>query len=399
MIKKLVYVIGICVITTTIAPVSAFAAGNGLPNLSTPKLPALKTPQLSTDYNKALEELKKQGFGEYKYDPSKELPLPEVEAPQGTGKSAFEVFKQQYGDMWNDPNRQLSKPNNIPNDEFFAAFKDFGSQSQAALDKIKSEDKKMMSELLKKKLDTSNQWDLNTVKKSASFLSASEQQAFLNSTPKPAGWNSVKSAASSVPSMASWLGSTPKAAGYGSGGVWDALNILDGIKGNFFSSARRWQQDLSKASSDRKKALDEAKQAMLDGKPIDKQKLNDAYSKELKTKLKPVTSVIESLKSFGADKVTKEMVNVYNGYQKAEKKYGKGNAVMTGIVFGKPMFTSKNSFIGKYIYGGNTSLPGYTVYDKNSKSYKYYIWKRNGNGVMAPVETDKNTFIKKGMIR
>lgn len=220
--KFLTIIITFCFIVTAI-PVKAFAGGEELPKFELPKLEPLEVPTLSKSYEDMLEELKKQGFGEYKYDPQKPLPLPEVEAPENTGKTAYEKFIEEYGDMWNSPEHQLDKTSIIPDDKFFEdyinAFKD---ANEKLFNEIREADRKKMNELLSKKLDMSGLWNLEELKKQIQFK---DPKSLLADVPKPDGWDDVKARSYNVPDMNSWLNG-PKAEGYGEGGSLPFLPFL-----------------------------------------------------------------------------------------------------------------------------------------------------------------------------
>ncbi|NLZ54471.1 MAG: hypothetical protein GX892_15265 [Thermoanaerobacteraceae bacterium] len=163
-----------------------------LPDFELPELEPQELPEPSDDFDRMIEELQKEGLDNYKYGENKEnLEYPDVETPEGTGKKAFEKFKERYGDMWNDPERQLDRSSIIPDDEFFNAVRDFGKTSEREFGKISNADKKVMSNLLKKKLDTGFLRDMKKEKEKASKRLI-KTQGHLAGLKKPAGWDSVK---------------------------------------------------------------------------------------------------------------------------------------------------------------------------------------------------------------
>ena len=188
--KKFGAIIVMLCLTILFSEVLVFASE--LPDFKLPEMEPLDTPELSKDYNKMLEELEKEGLDNYKYGVDKEdLIAPDVEAPEGTGKKAFEKFKERYGDMWNDPNRQLDRSSTIPDDEFFKAVRDFGKANEQNFGNISKADREAMSNLLKGKLDTSFLRDMKLEKERAS-KKLLNTKGYLAGTKKPAGWDSVK---------------------------------------------------------------------------------------------------------------------------------------------------------------------------------------------------------------
>jgi hypothetical protein len=157
-----------------------------LPVYELPELSPLEMPTLSKNYESMAEEMVDLGFGSYRFKGG--LPLPDVEAPVGTGANAVDVFTSTFGDLWSDPDRQLSKESTLPAQEVLNAASSFSLQAQTSFDAIKSKDSEMMASLLAKKLDTSKNWDLSDIKSRLPSISANAMKTYLGSTEKPSAW-------------------------------------------------------------------------------------------------------------------------------------------------------------------------------------------------------------------
>lgn len=167
-------------------------AKNELPDFKLPDLDPLETPKLFKDYDEMIKELQEEGLDKYKFGENKEnLEYPEVELPEGTGKKAFEKFKEKYGDMWNDPERQLDKSSIIPDEEFFDAVRDFGKANEKNFNGISQADREVMAGLLKKKLNTNFLWDMKKEKEKMS-KKLIDTKGYLEGVKKPANWDSIK---------------------------------------------------------------------------------------------------------------------------------------------------------------------------------------------------------------
>lgn len=194
-------------------PINALAENGSLPKFELPKLDPLQMPSLSKDYKDMQEELKKEGFGQYKFDPQNPLPLPEMEAPKNAWITAYQKFLEEYGSI---NTHQLDKTSIIPDDKFFRDYMDtFKEENMQKFNAVSSADKEKMKELLNKKLDMSNLWNFDELKKQVQFRDA---KSFLDNVPKPDGWDRTKANSFNVPDMNSWLNGGPKAEGYGKGG-------------------------------------------------------------------------------------------------------------------------------------------------------------------------------------
>lgn len=203
-----------------LVPAKSFAADSAvdekllkfeLPEFELPELEPLEIPSFSKDYQEMKNELEKEGFGQYKYDLSDPSFSIEVESPEGIGKTGYEKFIEEYGDLWTE--NRLDVKSIIPDDQFFEDYiNTFKEANEEMFNDIKEADRQKMSELLNKKLDMSDLWNINELKKKVQFA---DVNAFLAGTPKPEGWDAIKNKSFEVPDMDSWLNSTPKAAGYG----------------------------------------------------------------------------------------------------------------------------------------------------------------------------------------
>lgn len=165
-----------------------------LPVYQLPELDPLEMPTLSKNYEDMASEMEDLGFGEYRF--KKRLPLPDVEAPPGTGTNAYDIFVGTYGDLWSDPARQLNKESTLPVEEVMNAASSFSLQGQQAFDNVKSNDSSAMAALLTKKLDTSKNWDLSSIKASLPAMSSSQLNAYIAGVGKPAGWGQSAKAVS-----------------------------------------------------------------------------------------------------------------------------------------------------------------------------------------------------------
>ena len=185
----------------TLFPLNVLA--KDLPDPKLPEMEPLEDPELSKDFNELIKELEKQGFGKFENEPGKKISLPNAATPKGTGKDATDKFKEDYGDMKNDPNRQLNKNGIIPDDKHFESVYDFGEANKENFDNIREANRDRMANLMKKELDKSFLWDLESIKKdfSKKFLSDGQISTFLNATPKQAGWDEVKRRSFIVPKM------------------------------------------------------------------------------------------------------------------------------------------------------------------------------------------------------
>lgn len=205
-----------------LCPVTGFAGSNSLPEFKLPELKPLERPTLSKNYSDMLKELEAQGWGKYKYNPQEKLPLPEVEPPKGAGRDATDKFKEEFGDMWNSPDHQLDKKSMIPEDAYFKNFlENYKAEKLKNFQDAKGADSMTMKDFLKKQLDMSQLWNFEALKKQIQFK---DTAGFLAGLPKPTGWDSTKSSASSVPSSDSWLKGGPKAEGYGHSSALDAVD-------------------------------------------------------------------------------------------------------------------------------------------------------------------------------
>lgn len=242
----------------------AFALDN-LPEFKLPTLPPLETPTLSKNYSDMLKELEQQGWGKYKYSPQDPLPLPDVEVPVGTGKKATEKFLEEFGDMWNSPERQLDRGSSVPEDAYFKDFLEkYKNEKLAEFEGIKSKENVSMDEFLKSQLDMSGLWNLEELKKQIQFQ---DTKKLLSNVPKPEGWDAVKKSSSVVPNMDSWLNSGPKASGYGRTVLDIGLDSLKSIFPNFNLDNLKEKllggiQNIRKAVDDAAKAAKEEMQKM-----------------------------------------------------------------------------------------------------------------------------------------
>ena len=168
----------------TLFPLNVLA--KDLPDPKLPEMEPLEDPELSKDFNELIKELEKQGFGKFENEPGKKISLPNAATPKGTGKDATDKFKEDYGDMKNDPNRQLNKNGIIPDDKHFESVYDFGKANKENFNNISEANRDRMANLMKKELDKSFLWDLESIKKdfSKKFLSDGQISTFLNATPK-----------------------------------------------------------------------------------------------------------------------------------------------------------------------------------------------------------------------
>ena len=193
MTQCLIKVIASAILITMLLPQAVFAARlPALPKVSTPELPELPQPKLSQSYENMLKELEEAGFGQYKYDPDKPLPFPEVEAPTGAGNSATKRFLQEFGDVWNDKNHQLNVENIMPDDDFFEKHTgEFQAISQLVLDEVRMSNDTELKEKMQNTLDMSILYDLGKLKSGFASISASAQSAWMAGTPKPAGYDAI----------------------------------------------------------------------------------------------------------------------------------------------------------------------------------------------------------------
>lgn len=177
-----------------------------LPVYELPELSPLEMPTLSKNYESMAEDMIDLGFGSYRFKGG--LPLPDVEAPVGTGTNAVDIYQGTFGDLWSDPSRQLSKESILPVQEVLNAASAFSLQAQTSFDTIKSKDSETMASLLAKKLDTSKNWDLSSIKSELPTISSKAMQAYLGGTEKPSTWGAVPGAVGALDSIAMKLAAT-----------------------------------------------------------------------------------------------------------------------------------------------------------------------------------------------
>lgn len=368
--KKLFAAISILLIITFL-PINVFASENlqdRLPKLELPEIeqlepmevPELSVPKLSKDYDEMLNKLKEQGYGKFKYDKEKGLELPKVESPKGAGKSAVDKFKEEYGDMWN--NNKLKDINNMPDDKFFDMVKSFGKANQEEFNRLTKEDREKMAKLLKQKLDTSIQYDLDSIKAKANkgFMSQSEIQRFLRNTPKPEGWDRVAASIPKAPNKNSWLNS------YQGEGFDDfSLNIPGGLGGNLASmlsnlggkiggKIKEWLGEEAAARETNKEKAKELADKIRRGEKITDAELKE-YKQSIKdvtnARLKPVKDAANAFMNYAKKREQeandKRTIDVYIAEKEAKAKYGEGNYQYIGDILGKPRYVNKNSLVGK----------------------------------------------------
>lgn len=160
-----------------------------LPRFRNPNLPPLEVPQLSKTYEEMKAELEKQGLGVRRYDPTQPIPMPDVEAPEGTGKDAMQKFYERFGDMWNDPMRQLDTESRMPDESFFTRH-NLGLEQ--AFKDAKNRDAEALKEAMAETLDMSILWDLDKVKADMTKFDDAELQAYLDGAEKPADYEKYK---------------------------------------------------------------------------------------------------------------------------------------------------------------------------------------------------------------
>ena len=177
-----------------------------LPVYELPELSPLEMPTLSKNYESMAEDMIDLGFGSYRFKGG--LPLPDVEAPVGTGANAVDVFQSAFGDLWNDPSRQLSKESTLPVQEVLNAASSFSLQAQTSFNTIKSKDSEMMASLLAKKLDTSQNWNLADIKSKLPSIGADAIKTYLGGTEKPSTWGAEPGAVGALDSIAMKLAAT-----------------------------------------------------------------------------------------------------------------------------------------------------------------------------------------------
>lgn len=116
-----------------------------------------KKGQLTEKFISEFDALVKEGYGQKKYDRDKGLPIPEVERPLGTGIDAYTSFLTIYGDMANDPARQMEYISAMPDDEFFAIMGGAGKK----LTKYNLPTQDSLMNMVRKKLDLSVLYNLD----------------------------------------------------------------------------------------------------------------------------------------------------------------------------------------------------------------------------------------------
>lgn len=159
-----------------------------------PELPKLEMPSLSKDYDEMLDELKQEGFGKSRWDSNQPLPLPQVEAPAGTGQSAHQLFTEVYGNLWDSPDHQLDSSPLVPDgiDKELEKYRlQLSSIISARNASEKSKLKRQMSSSLKNRV---NQWDLSGVKDgiSAKQWSEEDMKSFFDSARKPESFEEIR---------------------------------------------------------------------------------------------------------------------------------------------------------------------------------------------------------------
>lgn len=317
-------------------------SGYDLPEVSVPEVEDLKTPELSTDYNKMLEALEEIEKNREK----KKLELPEVEKPENHGKGAFDVFKENYGDMWQDENRQLDRSSVIPDNEFFDAIQDFGTQNQDNLDKEVLKDKKVMSELLKKKLDTSHLRDLSGIKKEFMKKSSIDVNSYLAGTPKPQGWGSAPAAPTlKKPTSYGPSGSNEEFTDPVLGGAGKALSSVANYTSNYVNGVK----NANKEFDDLMEELKDKKGPYTDD---DIARVAEATKNKSSSRLKPITDLgklyTNTVNARAAKNETEQSVRKDIAKQKAEEKHGKNNVVYAGQWgLNKHLYVRKDSLVGK----------------------------------------------------
>lgn len=157
-----------------------------LPEITLEEVEPLEKPKLSKEYDDMLEALKEEGWGEYKFDKDEPLPLPKVEAPKGTGKSAVDVFEKEFGDMWET--RDFERLTIIPDETFFDQYsKDYYQRNLELFEAIKTDNNDQMKSALKGKLDISKY--IGDSEKVSNLMSPEALNQILDSSEKPEGWS------------------------------------------------------------------------------------------------------------------------------------------------------------------------------------------------------------------
>ncbi|NLZ54470.1 MAG: hypothetical protein GX892_15260 [Thermoanaerobacteraceae bacterium] len=198
-------VILIIVMVLSIIPKNVFANNQGLPDLRLPEMEPLEVPELSKDFNEIVKQLQEQGFGKFENEPNKKVKMPSTndsKIKEMQNRDAIDKFKEEHGDMKNDPSRQLDKSSNIPEDKHFESVYEFGKENKEKFERIRDANRAEMGELFNKKLDKSFLWDLENIKKSYNKkISSGQLSAYLAGTPKQAGWDEVKRISFIVPKL------------------------------------------------------------------------------------------------------------------------------------------------------------------------------------------------------
>lgn len=188
----------ICSMILLLIPASAYAettTGTGIGGVKNtldayelPEVSPLEMPTLSKNYENMSDEMYDLGFGNYRFKGA--LPLPDVEAPTGTGTNAYDVFVGTYGDLWSDPARQLDKTSKLPVAEVLNAASSFSLKAESSFATIKQADTVTMSKLLSKQLDTSKNWDLSAVKSGLPKMSTAQLSTHMAGLQLPSGYGS-----------------------------------------------------------------------------------------------------------------------------------------------------------------------------------------------------------------
>jgi len=179
--------LSLLIATLIVLPTNVWASE--LPRFKNPTLPPLETPQLSKTYEEMRAELERQGLGRYRFDPNKPLPLLDVEAPEGTGKDVMEKFYSRFGDMWNDPSRQLDTESRMPSDSFFT---NHTLGFERIFEEAKKRDNATLEKELAETLDMGILWDLDKIKEGMTKFSERERQNYLEGTPKPPNYEEYR---------------------------------------------------------------------------------------------------------------------------------------------------------------------------------------------------------------
>lgn len=169
-----------------------------LPKLELPKQEQLKEPKLQSNFDELINELKLEGLDKYKYDKNNlEDSIPTVETPKNKGKKAEEAFKEKFGDMWKD--KPLKREDKSPSNKSIKNYREnFARNNDKSLNNLKTKDKNKLSKYLSKELDTSNLFDLSSIKRKTSVSSSNS----IPSCSKPKGFGSNLS---NPPSKGEWL--------------------------------------------------------------------------------------------------------------------------------------------------------------------------------------------------